>query len=116
MIAVSPRRGDEIESASMPSSLSSALYSSLKSYTSTRLFNLHAGSDSDVITGDLYEVDLKTGPEYEAISYVWGDAANLEPIVVNSHTILIRKNLWDCLRRLRHRKSDTSYWGRRTQY
>jgi hypothetical protein len=44
--------------------------------------------------------DLTDQPSYRALSYVWGDAKNLSPIVVNGVELRVTKNLKAALRAL----------------
>ena len=38
---------------------------------------------------------------YDALSYVWGDTSNKVPILVNGKELMVTKNLWLALKRLR---------------
>ncbi len=45
----------------------------------------------------LFRVKIRTGPDYTAISYTWGDVAETESIIINDHPFWIRPNLFACL-------------------
>jgi hypothetical protein len=42
-------------------------------------------------------LDVDTCPEYEALSYTWGDPNDTEMILVNGCKMNVRRNLWDFL-------------------
>ena len=46
-------------------------------------------------------VDLENKPDYECVSYTWGDAGDEEEISVDAEKVLIRRHLWEALRRMR---------------
>ena len=48
-----------------------------------RLLTLLEGAENDPIQCRLEVVVLDSAPEYEALSYVWGDPDATKPIVVN---------------------------------
>lgn len=72
-----------------------------------RLLILHPGEWDERISCDFRVMSLDQRPAYSALSYVWGvDAANI-PVTVGQHQMLIRKNLFSALRRLRaHAESE----------
>ena len=81
---------------------SPSLYEPLSSFAATRLFILPPSASEDDVTGHLLEVDLVDEClPYEAVSYVWGTVAESHLIVVNDQIVPVRRNLYDCLRRLR---------------
>ena len=49
-------------------------------------------------------------PEFEALSYVWGDSSGVEPIFIDGKIKYIRLNLLSALRSLRHRTSERVLW------
>ena len=89
---------------------------------STRLLRLNPGAYQDPITASLIVIDFANlEPEsrdgssfplqYEAISYTWGtDSADVE-ITVNGIPVLIRRNLHQCLLRLRYTSSPRLLWN-----
>ncbi|KAK0644469.1 heterokaryon incompatibility protein-domain-containing protein, partial [Cercophora newfieldiana] len=51
----------------------------------------------------LSTVSLDAAPDFEALSYVWGDAADRVPIIVNGQRLLATKNLEAAMRALSSR-------------
>lgn len=71
-----------------------------------RLLELHAGNLDDDIRCSIRLTRLSDSPdEYEAISYVWGDASVTEPIECDGKHLDITVSLADALRHLRHQDS-----------
>lgn len=54
---------------------------------------------------ELSLTNLNHDPEYIALSYVWGDASQKRPIVLNRHEVLVTLNLESALRGLRHKSN-----------
>jgi hypothetical protein len=85
----------------------STLYKTLPCARSIRLLHLHPGADNERISCLLEVVpDLSSSPRYHALSYCWGDATDLTELECNSRTIMVTKNLYDALDRLRQ-ETDT---------
>ena len=82
----------------------------LDTATSTRLMVIEPGAYYHPIRCRLGEVDLDDDPEYEAISYTWGDANNVETVHVNGLSLQMRSNLSSFLRRLRHISEEKTFW------
>ncbi|KAJ5548926.1 hypothetical protein N7513_006160 [Penicillium frequentans] len=59
----------------------------------------------------LRQVDLRQRPDYEALSYVWGDASDSVRILVNGSWPNIGKNLWSALFRLRCKNKPRVVWA-----
>jgi hypothetical protein len=66
-----------------------------------RLLDLALTEDDSCINCSLVRVSLNSAPEYAALSYEWGDAANIEEILVNGHPFQARSNLIAALRQFR---------------
>jgi hypothetical protein len=69
-------------------------------------------TDPDIIC-DIITLDLRTAPEYEALSYEWGypsSASNQYTIQINSRLMVIRRNLWLALYELRDRRKPRTLW------
>ena len=62
------------------------------------------------IVGSLETFDLRQPPNYEAISYTWGQDLTTEEITVNGCTLHIRTNLYLALARVRHVDRDRLVW------
>lgn len=82
----------------------------------TRVVRLHPRrclTDPDIIC-DIITLDLRTAPEYEALSYEWGcpptSASNQYTIQINSRLMVIRRNLWLALYELRDRRKPRTLW------
>lgn len=54
-----------------------------------RLLVVHAGQDDDLISGHLQPASFKTKPypQYETISYCWGDQSSVTPIRLNGRIV-----------------------------
>jgi len=75
-----------------------------------RLLILEPGPSSDPIKCRLDIVSFRTGPSYDALSYVWGDASDTSPIVLNGNSYRVRKNLELGLRHLRSENFSRALW------
>jgi hypothetical protein len=75
-----------------------------------RILNLSPGVRQDVVICDLRVVDLDEKPEYEALSYVWGETKDGKNIVVSGHPVVITSNLYDALVRLRLPTKKRTLW------
>ena len=60
------------------------------------------GQGRPILYCSLVVVSLDQNPEYDALSYTWGDADDLENIHINSRVLLIRRNLFNALCTLRN--------------
>ena len=70
-----------------------------------RLIELLPGRFEEPLACHIIAVKLSKRPQYEAISYVWGDAKVRKPIYTSKGYINITTNLADALRQLRHPQS-----------
>jgi hypothetical protein len=92
-----------------------ALYSPLRPERSEiRVLRLLAPSNGhfkDELCCTLEVFSLEEQPAYvfNALSYVWGDASNKKPIVINGRKVQITKNLESALRRIRSYTPDRSH-------
>ncbi|KAJ9604904.1 hypothetical protein H2200_010293 [Cladophialophora chaetospira] len=67
-----------------------------------RLITLHPAADKEApIQCELNQVELKSAPPYETLSYVWGPPSFTESIRLGSHDVHITPNLASALRQLR---------------
>jgi hypothetical protein len=90
--------------------LSNLKYTPLPSPRFIRVLVLSSGEYTDNITCSLRPVDLDEHPQYDALSYVWGDRSNPTNITCDGHSIRVTKNLGAALRRLRDRSLDQVVW------
>lgn len=69
-----------------------------------RLLRLEPGSSDDSLRCTLSHVSLQQnpGPEYETISYVWGDARKVADITIDGAPHLVPEIAMRALRRVRH--------------
>jgi hypothetical protein len=56
--------------------------------------------DIDLIQCTIEHVSLDDRPEYTALSYTWGDASQLRPIIVDGSMVLVTVNLHQALKHL----------------
>jgi hypothetical protein len=66
-----------------------------------RLLNLEAGNTEDRIVASLSTVSLHSFPDFEALSYVWGDATVRANIKLNGKDVSVTANLAGALCRMR---------------
>ncbi|KAI4595723.1 hypothetical protein KJ359_006714 [Pestalotiopsis sp. 9143b] len=69
--------------------------------TDVRLIKIHPGIIGSPIVGEIAHVNLRTRPEFLALSYVWGSDAKTREIQLNGHKVNITQNLYVALDRLR---------------
>jgi hypothetical protein len=75
-----------------------------------RVAHILPGTWTDPISCELHVVSLDDSPQYEALSYVWGNAAITAPITVNSCELQVTTNLSAALRRLRKDRETRVIW------
>lgn len=75
-----------------------------------RVVSIFPGLVSDEILCGLCVLSLKEDPEYEALSYVWGDSILTQNITVNGHTRSATANLATALRHLRFEDKPRMMW------
>jgi hypothetical protein len=75
-----------------------------------RLLELLPGTALDDVQSVLFTVDLGDCPEYEALSYCWGEEIETTPIQVNEQTLYITKTLRSALFRLRNPDRSRTIW------
>ncbi|KAN0092470.1 Heterokaryon incompatibility protein (HET) domain containing protein [Hyaloscypha variabilis] len=62
---------------------------------------LPSANFSDQIECRLHHSSLQDNPQYEALSYVWGETDSSEPILLDGQEVIVRQNLLNALRHLR---------------
>lgn len=75
-----------------------------------RLLTLQPGLFNDPIHCQLEQVSLSAGHAYEALSYVWGNARDILPMILDRTPYRITKNLECALRYLRYKESPRVLW------
>jgi hypothetical protein len=93
----------------MPPLYVSEIYEPLKG-KQIRLVRLEPGAWDAMISCKLSTVLLDFKPDYEALSYVWGDARDQEDILLDNQTFKVRKNLVAALRHLRLKEKGRDLW------
>jgi hypothetical protein len=77
-------------------------YKVLPSATSFRVAELLPGHDGEDIVCKLHTSDWESIPEYEAISYAWGDPKLKAPVFCDGKTIEVTKSLHSGLSHFRY--------------
>lgn len=67
----------------------------------TRLITINAGIHTDELVCTLVKVSLDKEPQFEALSYAWGDRTQTSTIAVNGSSFAVAANLEVALRHLR---------------
>lgn len=76
-----------------------------------RVLDLQPGRAKDKLRGRLRVVSLSSKPDYEALSYAWGESTKGQKIGVNDAVNLpITDNLHQSLRRLRFLREVRTFW------
>lgn len=84
-------------------------YKPLKDAREIRVLHLAPGTGEVRFT--LQTVHLDADPEYEAISYCWGDASNLQTVHCEDKTLQVTPSLFTALRRLRLPDRPRTLWA-----
>lgn len=81
--------------------------------TTIRVLHLKPGDESDQIQGSLRLLDLDTEPppQYECISYVWGDPESTKSTIINEKYVTVTRNLYDALRHIRSKTKTVIIWA-----
>lgn len=95
-----------------PPHLSSTdVYSPLKeSGTPFRLLSIFPGQRDDPLECTLQQAELDHPPEYETVSYCWGDPANTDSAIVDGTTVSLPATSVAVLRRIRQTDSKRLVW------
>ena len=86
------------------------IYLSLTDEDSIRLISLLPGNFEDDLELALITYEATEAPEYEALSYTWGDASSQKWVSVNGEPLNIRTNLETALRHLRDEDESRTLW------
>jgi hypothetical protein len=90
-----------------------SIYSSLdSSRNQIRVLHLSSGRENDdELYCTLSTVSLDDDPQYEALSYVWGDISEDEPsIMLGEREVKVRRNLHSALKAIRHLDHERVVW------
>ena len=69
-----------------------------------------ASSDDDEITCSFVIASLDEKPEFEALSYTWGDVNDTRPVEVEGSALPVTSNLHSALRHLRLKDKERTLW------
>ncbi|KAE9367120.1 hypothetical protein N431DRAFT_300133, partial [Stipitochalara longipes BDJ] len=86
------------------------IYNPLPAGTYTRLITLLPGNGASPIECLLTTTNLSKQPEYEALSYLWGEVDAAYGILLNGQPFPVGKLLWLALYRLRHTINHQTLW------
>lgn len=75
-----------------------------------RILTLNPGRWDDRLVGSLEFADLNHDPDFEAISYTWGDPLRCREMLVDGKVFPLTKSLRDTLRAVRHVKRPRRVW------
>lgn len=75
-----------------------------------RVVILQPGTFGDLIVCQLEHIQLIPDSDYEAVSYVWGDATVTKPIMLDGRVYPVTTNLYTGLQFLRRKKSSRRLW------
>lgn len=86
-------------------------YRPLPSERFIRLLELYPGHTNDNIKCSLRETTLEDAPNYEAISYAWGDPINKVNVLCDKKIILVTLNLKNALHQLKLKDRSRILWA-----
>lgn len=75
-----------------------------------RLLQILPGTPQDDVRCFMYPIALENCPEYEALSYCWGNTTDLTPILINEHSLDITRSLRSALFHLRRLQEPRILW------
>ncbi|KAF5983383.1 heterokaryon incompatibility protein het-6 [Fusarium bulbicola] len=102
---------DSVPSSPLVVTSSAEVYQPLSSSSSFRLLELLPSSNrTNPLVGRLVDSDITFQPEYEALSYVWGDMAPVKYINLGDQDISITPNLHSALIHLRSPDTVRTLW------
>ncbi|EQB51095.1 hypothetical protein CGLO_09402 [Colletotrichum gloeosporioides Cg-14] len=105
------KRGSPTTTARFNAISSILEYTPLPSKSSFRLLELlPSSSRATPLRGRLVQSDITYQPDYQALSYVWGDASPSKHILIGEHTVPITTNLHSALVHLRHSSEARTLW------
>lgn len=84
-----------------------------KSKTTIRALDLEPGDDNGPIRGTLRILDIDTDPtpQYQCISYVWGDDKLSRSAIINDKEITIGEILYNALCHIRSKTKKLTVWA-----
>src|SRR5204863_1803468 len=91
--------------------MSKYVYAQLQSPAEFRLLELQPGHGDDPILGRLFHANLDSPPDYQAISYVWGDHDMNFILETPQGIVPLTASLQSALKRFRKADSTTLLWA-----
>jgi hypothetical protein len=104
-------QSDTADDAQKPDNFDQPLYLPLLNGELIRLVELSPGARDDPVVIRLFIAELQHHPEYEALSYVWGDPENKVPIQCNGRRVEITVNLNAAFVRVRYSGRPRMLWA-----
>jgi hypothetical protein len=86
------------------------MYQQLTSPTTIRVLHIYPATETDPLTCSLEHCDLDNDPNYEAVSYVWGDSDLSCLITCDSKVVPVTRSLHQALRRVRSPTQLRTIW------
>ncbi|KAF2636477.1 hypothetical protein P280DRAFT_473023 [Massarina eburnea CBS 473.64] len=77
----------------------------------TRVVDILPGSEPDAIAFECRVISPDNGDSYEALSYVWGDAAATRTVSISGYRVEITETLYTAFERLRSPDSKRTLWA-----
>jgi hypothetical protein len=85
-------------------------YQPLTGESEIRLLELLPGSDDAILKCQIIHTSLGEGPDYEALSYVWGETFETDQLLLNDHAFKVSTNLKMSLQHLRYKNKRRTMW------
>jgi hypothetical protein len=86
-------------------------YDIMPTQTSFRVLELLPGQEGDPVSCLLHHLDWSNLLEYEAISYAWGDANDIERVICQGRELEVTRNLHSGLNHLRLQDRSRILWA-----
>ncbi|KAI0871315.1 heterokaryon incompatibility protein-domain-containing protein [Hypoxylon argillaceum] len=86
-------------------------YTPITTPRTIRLMHLYPGIETNPIHLSLVTITLDSAPDYEAISYCWGNAQDVRPVTCNAASLSITNSLFTGLRHFRHADRPRILWA-----
>lgn len=82
----------------------------LSTDASIRVLELLPGTPGDPLAANLWEINLDDGPEFNALSYCWGEPIFNKLLQCNGQAFCITESVFDALQNLRNSKQPLCIW------
>ena len=104
-------REDPIVFSCHASDLAEYNYRPLRPNSYIRVLVVEPGYGGELLRCSLEELDLDSQPQFNALSYCWGDVSDTRIISCEGYSLSITKNLYDALLRLRKPDLTLRIWA-----